>query len=65
MANIHSCYEREDKKPTYTRDYVDRVADTYLQDNPDFSAEMRRKVREAQYASSSVEEFWKKLEENN
>ncbi len=41
---------------------VPEIADRFLADNPDFSAELRLAIRSAEYESPTTTEFWKKVE---
>ena len=41
---------------------VPEIADRFLADNPDFSAELRLAIRSAANESTTTKEFWKKVE---
>ena len=41
---------------------VPEVADRFLADNPDFSAELRVAIRSAGNTSTTTKEFWEKVE---
>ena len=41
---------------------VPEIADRFLSDNPDFSAELRFAIRSAANESTTTKEFWKKVE---
>ena len=41
---------------------VPEIADRFLADNPDFSAELRFAIRSAANESTTTKEFWKKVE---
>ena len=41
---------------------VPEVADRFLADNPDFSAELRLAIRSAANESKNTDEFWKRVE---
>ena len=62
MSNRDASRTRDYIQAYRSRGLVPEIADRFLADNPDFSAELRLAIRSAANESTTTKAFWKKVE---